>query len=144
MDRGAQVTASYVAPALAELHTAALKAGIVILNEAGLDPGIDHMSAIKMIDDLKAKGAKIVSFSSVCGGLPAPEAANNPLGYKFSWSPRGALSAASNPSQYKVDGKIVNIDGADLLSNAKPTSVLVLTRVAGWGWGVGSCLGVWG
>jgi alpha-aminoadipic semialdehyde synthase len=77
------------------------------------------MSAIKMIRKVQDSGGRVTSFSSVCGGLPAPEAANNPFGYKFSWSPRGALSAASNPAQYKVEGDIVKVDGPALLSAAR-------------------------
>ena len=115
------VTASYVLPEMAALHDAAVAAGIVVLNEAGLDPGIDHMSAMKMIDDLKRAGGEITSFSSLCGGLPAPEAANNPLGYKFSWSPRGALGAATNPAQFRKNGEIIKVPGPELLKNARPT-----------------------
>ena len=79
---------------------------MTILNEIGLDPGIDHLSAMKIIDEVKHEGGKILSFSSVCGGLPAPEASDNPLGYKFSWSPRGVLSAGLNPSKFLNNGKV--------------------------------------
>ncbi|KAF8988176.1 Saccharopine dehydrogenase-domain-containing protein [Cyathus striatus] len=85
------VTTSYVSPAMRELDEEAKKAGIVVLNEIGLDPGIDHLYAVKMIDEVHAKGGKIKKFLSYCGGLPAPECASNPLGYKFSWSSRGVL-----------------------------------------------------
>ena len=81
-------------------------AGVTLLNEIGLDPGIDHLSAMQMIDDAHRSGGKVVSFQSLCGGLPAPEAANNPLQYKFSWSPRGVLSAGMNSSRYLKDGKV--------------------------------------
>jgi hypothetical protein len=119
------------------------------------------MSALKMIADLQAAGAEILSFSSICGGLPAPEAANNPLGcveslmsasyalpgytpppaplcpppssaacilcflcsYKFSWSPRGALSAASNSAQYLRNGEVVKVAGSELLNNSAPMYV---------------------
>jgi saccharopine dehydrogenase-like NADP-dependent oxidoreductase len=83
--RRPMVTASYVAPEMKALHDAAVAAGVTILNEAGLDPGIDHISAKKMIDEAQAAGGTVIGFSSVCGGLPAPEAANNPLGYKVCW-----------------------------------------------------------
>ena len=66
------------------------------MNEIGLDPGIDHCSALSLIDDLRAQGKEIAPFTSFCGGLPAPEDADVPLGYKFSWSPKGVLSAALN------------------------------------------------
>ena len=81
-------------------------AGVTLLNEIGLDPGIDHLSAMQMIDDAHRSGGKVVSFQSLCGGLPAPEAANNPLQYKFSWSPRGVLSAGMNSSRFLKDGKV--------------------------------------
>ena len=62
-----------------------------MVNEVGVDPGIDHMLAMELFDELKSQGQDVKSFVSFCGGLPAPEASNNPLGYKFSWSPRGVL-----------------------------------------------------
>ena len=62
-----------------------------MVNEVGVDPGIDHMLAMKLFHELEENGKKIKSFVSFCGGLPAPEASNNALGYKFSWSPRGVL-----------------------------------------------------
>ena len=134
-----QVTASYVSPAIQELHVAAAAAGICIMNEVGVDPGmchwsrllqpimeafpvcresflqsitklwrsshclagIDHMTALRLIKGLQARGGKITRFISLCGGLPAPEAADNPIGYKFSWSPIGVLRAATNVSQIR-------------------------------------------
>lgn len=82
------VTTSYVSDAMAALHEDAKKAGITVMNEIGLDPGIDHLYAVKTIDEVHKEGGKILSFISYCGGLPAPECSNNPLGYKFSWSSR--------------------------------------------------------
>ena len=117
------VTASYISDAMKELHAPAVEADITVLNECGLDPGMDHMSAMRLIDSVKARGGKVTSFSSLCGGLPAPEAANNPFGYKFSWSPRGVLTAASNPSKYRKDGAVVDVPGDSLLRNAVPTRV---------------------
>ncbi|KAG9658271.1 saccharopine reductase, partial [Aureobasidium melanogenum] len=83
------VTTSYVSPAMLELDAAAKEAGITVMNEIGLDPGIDHLYAVKTIDEVHKAGGKITSFLSYCGGLPAPECSDNPLGYKFSWSSRG-------------------------------------------------------
>lgn len=117
------VTASYVSPDMRALHDDASRAGVTILNEAGLDPGIDHMSAMKLIDDARAAGGVITRFSSVCGGLPAPEAANNPLGYKFSWSPRGALVAMRNTAKYMHDGHVIDVPGDALLATAQPFRV---------------------
>ena len=95
-------------------------AGIAILNEVGLDPGIDHMSAMKIIDDVHSRGGEVTCFSSVCGGLPAPEAANNPLLYKFSWSPMGVIRASQNDASFRRDGKTIQVNGADLLARADP------------------------
>jgi len=111
------VTASYVSPAMAELHNQAIQADITILNEIGVDPGIDHMSAMKIFDEVKDKGGKITSFMSYCGGLPAPQHNTNPLGYKFSWAPKGVLIAAGNNAQYLRDSEVVNVPGKDLFSH---------------------------
>ncbi|KAI8972025.1 Saccharopine dehydrogenase-domain-containing protein [Mycotypha africana] len=123
------VTASYVSKEMEELETKAQKAGILMMNEVGLDPGIDHMSAMKIIDEAKNKGSKIRSFISWCGGLPSPEASNVPLGYKFSWSPRGVLTASGNDAIYWSNGEEKRIAGADLLKNHFP---LVQTPYAGF------------
>ena len=61
------------------------RAGIIVLNEVGVDPGIDHLYAIKTINEVHARGGKVREFYSYCGGLPSPECADNPLGFKFSW-----------------------------------------------------------
>ncbi len=111
------VTTSYVSPKMQELNGPAKDAGILVLNEIGLDPGIDHMSAMKVIHDVKNAGGKVVSFRSYCGGLPAPGANTNPWGYKFSWSPRGVILAARNAAKYIEDGKIVEIAGVDLFDH---------------------------
>ncbi|KAJ3014640.1 UNVERIFIED_CONTAM: hypothetical protein HDU68_000188 [Siphonaria sp. JEL0065] len=108
------VTASYLSPAMKAFDDRAKAAGLTFINEIGLDPGIDHLTAMKAFDEVRAKGGKINSFISWCGGLPAPEASNNPLGYKFSWSPRGVLLAGLNSAVFKRDGEIKTIPG-DLL-----------------------------
>ncbi len=99
------VTTSYVSEAMTQLNDAAKNAGILILNELGLDPGIDHMEAMRIIHEIKNAGGEVSSFISYCGGLPAPEANSNPYGYKFSWSPIGVLLAGKNPAEYKKTGK---------------------------------------
>ncbi|ODQ76371.1 hypothetical protein LIPSTDRAFT_101656 [Lipomyces starkeyi NRRL Y-11557] len=114
------LTTSYVSPAIKALEEDAKKAGILVFNEIGLDPGIDHLYAVKAIEEVHAKGGKIVSFLSYCGGLPAPEASDNPLGYKFSWSSRGVLLALRNNARFWQDGKVVEIPGKDLMKSAKP------------------------
>lgn len=107
-------TASYVSDEMKSLHAKAEAAGIIILNEIGLDPGIDHMSAMELIDKIRDEGGKITSFESNCGGLPFWDAVTTPFQYKFSWSPTGVLLAAKNPAVFKQDGKIVHIPNKDL------------------------------
>ncbi|CEG74882.1 Putative Glyceraldehyde-3-phosphate dehydrogenase-like C-terminal domain-containing protein (Fragment) [Rhizopus microsporus] len=123
------VTASYVSPEMQGLNEKAQKAGVLIMNEVGLDPGIDHMSAMKIIDEAKRKGSKIRSFISWCGGLPAPEASNVPFGYKFSWSPRGVLTASGNDAIYWNNKKEHIISGDNLLKQHFP---VVRTPFAGF------------
>jgi saccharopine dehydrogenase-like NADP-dependent oxidoreductase len=110
------VTTSYVSPAMRELDAEATSKGLLFLNEIGVDPGIDHMSAMRIIHGVKERGGKITSFHSYCGGLPAPEANTNPLGYKFSWSPTGVMLAGKNNGRILIDGKIVFIPSLDLFS----------------------------
>lgn len=111
------VTSSYVKPEMQALDTEAKKAGIIILNELGLDPGIDHMSAMRIIDHVHRNGGKIKEFYSICGALPAPEAANNPFKYKFSWSPKGVVMAGNNDAKYLRHNKIVEIPTQKLFRN---------------------------
>jgi saccharopine dehydrogenase-like NADP-dependent oxidoreductase len=111
------VTTSYVSPAMQALDETAKQAGIIILNEVGVDPGLDHMSAMQIIHRVQAAGGEVKGFMSYCGGLPAPEANDNPLGYKFSWSPRGVLLAARNTAHYLRDGQDINVAGLDLFKH---------------------------
>lgn len=124
------VTASYVSPEMAQLHSDAARWGVPLLCEMGLDPGIDHMSARAMIDAAVAEGGVVNGFTSVCGGLPAPEAAaDNPFGYKFSWSPAGVLAAADNGARYLSDGKVTKVARGGLLGAAAPLLGSQLGRV---------------
>lgn len=111
------VTTSYVSPEMKLLDTEARNAGILILNEIGVDPGFDHMTARRIIDKVKSEGGKIREFYSVCGALAAPEVADNPFRYKFSWSPKGVLMAGNNNAKYLKDGKIVEIPTENLFKN---------------------------
>ncbi|XP_068758907.1 alpha-aminoadipic semialdehyde synthase, mitochondrial-like [Montipora capricornis] len=118
------LTTSYVLPQIQELHQSAVDAGVAIVNEVGLDPGIDHLLAMECFDDSKDEGAVIKSFRSYCGGLPAPEHADNPLRYKFSWSPRAGLLTIMNTAKYLWYGKTVEIAaGGALLKEIKPTDM---------------------
>jgi len=111
------VTTSYVSDAMRELDAQAREADVLLLNEIGVDPGIDHMSAMRVIDGVKEKNGRIVSFKSFCGGLPAPEANTNPWGYKFSWSPRGVVMAGKNSAKWLEDGKIIDVHGQELFAH---------------------------
>lgn len=101
------VTTSYVSDAMRQLDDEARGRGVLLLNECGLDPGIDHMMAVDVIRRVEREGGRIVSFVSYCGGLPAPDAADNPLRYKLSWNPRGVLVAARSPVRFLRDGAVV-------------------------------------
>ncbi|KAJ6220407.1 hypothetical protein RDWZM_006219 [Blomia tropicalis] len=103
------VTASYITPEMKALHERAQNAGITILNECGLDPGIDHLLAMECFDQIKSNGGKIVSFKSFCGGLPAPENADNPLAYKFSWNPRGVIFNTLSGAKWLENNEIKEI-----------------------------------
>jgi saccharopine dehydrogenase-like NADP-dependent oxidoreductase len=111
------VTTSYVKPEMHALDAAAKDAGIILLNEMGLDPGIDHMSAMRIIDKVHEREGAILEFFSICGALPAPEAADNPFKYKFSWSPKGVVLAGNNDAVYLYHGKVVELPTRDLFKN---------------------------
>ena len=117
------VTTSYVSEKMNSFDRPAREAGLVVLNEIGVDPGIDHMSAMRIIHDVQKRGGKVVSFKSYCGGLPAPDANDNPWGYKFSWSPRAVCTAGKNPGRFREDGKLVDIPGPELFAHHHPVTV---------------------
>jgi len=117
------VTTSYNSEKMIKLDEEAKKAGIIILNEVGLDPGIDHMEAMRIIHGIEEKGGEVTSFTSYCGGLPAPEANTNPFGYKFSWSPIGVLLAGKNSGQYLKDGREVYISPQELFTSYEIISI---------------------
>uniref|UniRef100_A0A8C3L1S3 Aminoadipate-semialdehyde synthase n=1 Tax=Chrysolophus pictus TaxID=9089 RepID=A0A8C3L1S3_CHRPC len=90
-------------------------AGITVISEMGLDPGLDHMLAMECIDKAKEVGATVVSYTSFCGGLPAPEHSDNPLRYKFSWSPQGVLLNTVQSATYLKNGEVINIPAGGAL-----------------------------
>ncbi|MBL4755934.1 MAG: saccharopine dehydrogenase NADP-binding domain-containing protein [Flavobacteriales bacterium] len=112
------VTTSYISPEMKALDKEVKEAGIIILNEIGEDPGIDHMGAMQMIDQVKKEGGKITSFLSYGSGIPSFEHNNNPYGYKFSWSPRGLLKAAQTPAVYIQDGRKIEVSAKDLFESS--------------------------
>ena len=117
------VTTSYVSDAMKALDKNAKSKKLVFLNETGLDPGIDHMSAMRIIHDIEKRGGKVTSFRSTTGALQAFEANNNPFGYKFSWAPRGVLLASKNPSKWLENGKIREYPGEQLFENYRIENV---------------------
>lgn len=126
------VTTSYVKEAMAQLDSAARAAGVILLNEIGVDPGIDHMTAMRIIHGVQAKGGRVAKFISWCGGLPAPEANTNPFGYKFSWSPRGVLLAGKNSAHFLWDGQDVLIPGGELFDHYWTVPVPLEGQVIGF------------
>ncbi len=100
------VTASYVSKQVFRLGDEARQRALVFMNELGLDPGIDHMSAMQRIHKIRAEGGKITAFYSYTGGLVAPESDDNPWHYKFSWNPRNVVLAGQGTAQFLEDSKL--------------------------------------
>jgi saccharopine dehydrogenase-like NADP-dependent oxidoreductase len=111
------VTTSYVQKDMLPMDADAKRAGVLLLNEVGLDPGLDHMSAMRIIDHIHSSEGNVEEFYSICGALPAPEAADNPLLYKFTWSPKGVVLAGLNSARYFMKGNETIIDTEDLFRN---------------------------
>ena len=118
------VTASYVSEEIAQLDVEATKMGVLLLNEIGLDPGIDHMSAMKIIDEIKEKGGELTSFKSFCGGLVHPDYDNNPWNYKFTWNPRNVVLAGQGVARYLEGGKIKFIPYNNLFERVESMNIL--------------------
>lgn len=117
------VTASYVSPEIAALDESARQAGIPLLMECGLDPGLDHLSAMQVIDRLRAAGGEITSFKSYCGGLVAPESDTNPWRYKFTWNPRNVVVAGQSTAKYIQGGAYRYVPYQQLFKRTESISV---------------------
>jgi saccharopine dehydrogenase-like NADP-dependent oxidoreductase len=117
------LTASYVDDQMRSLKSEIEENGLLFLCEMGLDPGIDHMSAKKLIDQIHGEGARIISFYSHCGGLIAPESDNNPWHYKISWNPRNVVTAGKAGAIFKKAGEIQELEYKDLFSEKRYVSV---------------------
>jgi saccharopine dehydrogenase-like NADP-dependent oxidoreductase len=117
------VTASYVSDTMKSLHEEAKNKGLILLNECGLDPGIDHASAMKIIHEIKAKGGEISSFKSYCGGLVSPESNTNPWGYKFSWNPRNVVLAGQNTAIFLDHKKVQHIPQNRIFTEIEPIKI---------------------
>jgi saccharopine dehydrogenase-like NADP-dependent oxidoreductase len=124
--RKSLLTASYVDDAMRSLAPAIEEAGILFLCEMGLDPGIDHMSAKKMIDEIQQRGGRITSFLSHCGGLVAPANDDNPWRYKISWNPRNVVLAGKAGAIFRQAGVEKKLAYADLFGEKRAISVPTL------------------
>ena len=117
-------TASYVSPEIAGLHDEAAAAGVTLLMECGLDPGLDHMSAMRALAGIRARGGVLTSFKSYCGGLLAPAAeADNPWKYKFTWNPRNVVLAGQSTAKYLENGHVRFIPYQQLFARTEAVAV---------------------
>ena len=117
------VTTSYTSDTMRRLDGAAREADLLFLNECGLDPGLDHMTAMRILDRVRAQGGEVLEFLSDCGGLPAPQSNTNPFGYKVSWSPRGVALAGRNGARYLRDGEVVEIPPGKIFEDVERRTV---------------------
>jgi len=117
------VTASYLSPAIKELDREARKKGVVLMNECGVDPGIDHMSAMQMINRIREEGAELKAFESSTGGLVAPGFENNPWQYKFTWNPRNVVLAGNEGARFLHNGKFKYIPYHKVFSRIETINV---------------------
>jgi saccharopine dehydrogenase-like NADP-dependent oxidoreductase len=117
------LNASYLGPEIRSMDTEARRQGLVFLQEMGLDPGIDHMSAMEMLDGIRADGGKIHLFRSHCGGLVAPESDDNPWHYKISWNPRNIVMAGKEGAHYREDGREVHLPYEQLFDPRRTVDV---------------------
>ncbi|MCB0431387.1 MAG: saccharopine dehydrogenase NADP-binding domain-containing protein [Flavobacteriales bacterium] len=117
------VTASYTSDAMKAKHKQVAGKDLIFLNEAGLDPGIDHMSAMQVLDRLRDEGANITAFRSYCGGLVDPESVDSPWGYKFTWNPRNVVMAGQGTAKYIENGHYKYIPYNRLFAETTMTEV---------------------
>jgi len=100
------ITASYVSPNMRNFNERAIESDVILLNEMGLDPGIDHMETMRLITKIKDRGGKVLSLRSFGGGLITPESDDNPWGYKITWNPMNVVIAGMASARYVKDGKL--------------------------------------
>ncbi|HET7179932.1 MAG TPA: saccharopine dehydrogenase C-terminal domain-containing protein [Chryseosolibacter sp.] len=118
------LTASYLSPELKAMDNEIRSKGLLFVNECGLDPGIDHLSAMQMIDDIRRRGGTIKSFESFTGGLIAPQTdPENPWRYKFTWNPRNVVTAGQNGARYLYEGRSKHISYSQLFKRVTPIHV---------------------
>ncbi len=124
------LTASYVDDSIKSMEKEIAEKGLLFLGEMGLDPGIDHMSAMQIIDGVKKEGGVITSFKSHCGGLIAPEFNNNPWKYKITWNPRNIITAGKAGAIYKKDHVIINKSYLEIFQNCESVEIAGLGKLA--------------
>jgi saccharopine dehydrogenase-like NADP-dependent oxidoreductase len=117
------LTASYIDEQVKSLEKEIADKKVLFLCEMGLDPGIDHMSAMKLIDEIHSTGGKVISFRSHCGGLVAPESDDNPWHYKISWNPRNIVLAGKAGAHYRENGKEIRLKYEELFSADKMVDI---------------------
>jgi saccharopine dehydrogenase-like NADP-dependent oxidoreductase len=117
------VTASYVSDEMRSFDEAARKKGVVFMCELGLDPGIDHMSALQVIHSIEKRGGVVHGFKSHCGGLVAPQSDNNPWHYKISWNPRNVVVAGKSGADYLLENKVKHVPYTELFADAPTTYI---------------------
>jgi saccharopine dehydrogenase-like NADP-dependent oxidoreductase len=127
------LTASYISPEMRSFHAEAEKYGLLFLNEAGLDPGIDHMSAVQVMDKIRAQGGEITSFESYTGGLITDDTdPDNPWRYKFTWNPRNVVVAGQSTARYLENGYYKYIPYQQLFQRTIPIEVPGSGRYEGY------------
>lgn len=117
------VTASYVSPQMANYDQQAKDAGLIFLNEMGLDPGIDHMDTLRLINKIKHSGGRLISLRSFGGGLIAPQSDDNPWGYKITWNPMNVVIAGMASARYVKDGKLKIVPYNRLFLDVHPVEI---------------------
>jgi saccharopine dehydrogenase-like NADP-dependent oxidoreductase len=127
-ERRSLVTTSYVSEEMRALDGLARRRGLLFLNEIGADPGIDHMQAARLVRRVRDAGGRVTALRSLCGGLPAPEACDNPFRYKISWSPRGVALAGSRPARYLERGELVPVPRLTIFDRFEEVEIPELGR----------------
>lgn len=117
------LTASYIDPAMENLRAGIEEKNLLFLCEMGLDPGIDHMSAVKILDDIRGLGGRVTRFFSHCGGLVAPASDDNPWHYKISWNPRNVVHAGKDGALFLRNGKETKWDYPELFAEKRQVSI---------------------
>jgi len=117
------VTASYISDELMKLDYEVKKKNLLFLNEVGLDPGLDHMSALKLIKQIKNDNGNIKSFKSHCGGLIHPKYDNNPWNYKFTWNPRNVILAAKGQAKFLRNNKIIQVNYPEIFNQTEKINI---------------------